>query len=280
MQRNRLIKRKTIKRHQNTGVVDEKLQPREQKEDDNFLTSSNSSSENSDNQIDDIEEKNNSLQKKRAKTRQNVEKRKIENSVSSMKIEKEKIMNIVVVTPTVAGSGDADNIENHSNQNQNDSQKEEQEQRQKQQRNVHKREKERKLNKAPKELYDDKGNQKEETEPMKNLNYKEPLHQTEQELLNSLEKVDKRKITQKFTREEVSKHTKPNDVWIIVNGSVYDVSRYFYLHPGGQRALLKFAGRDASENVQYHSWRMMWLLDHYFYIGKVAGEDSGNCHVM
>jgi len=109
---------------------------------------------------------------------------------------------------------------------------------------------------------------------------RKPRFDSEQDLLEALQKVDKKKITSIFSSVEVSKHNKPEDLWIIVKGKVYDISPYFYFHPGGQRALLKFAGKDATENVQFHSWRMMWLLDNYFFIGKLEGYSDESCTFM
>jgi hypothetical protein len=43
-----------------------------------------------------------------------------------------------------------------------------------------------------------------------------------------------------FTVEEVAKHNKNNDYWIIINGKVYDVSDFYLEHPGNARDLLRF----------------------------------------
>jgi cytochrome b involved in lipid metabolism len=49
-----------------------------------------------------------------------------------------------------------------------------------------------------------------------------------------------------LTAEDVSKHAKKDDAWIIVDGKVYDVTSYVDTHPGGD-AILTHAGGDASE---------------------------------
>ncbi|KAI1311609.1 hypothetical protein EDD11_003349 [Mortierella claussenii] len=46
---------------------------------------------------------------------------------------------------------------------------------------------------------------------------------------------------------EVAKHNKPDDCWVIVNGQVLDVTKFLPDHPGGKKAILIFAGRDATE---------------------------------
>jgi len=47
--------------------------------------------------------------------------------------------------------------------------------------------------------------------------------------------------------EEVAKHTTKADCWVVVNGEVLDVTKFLSEHPGGELAILTFAGRDASE---------------------------------
>jgi cytochrome b involved in lipid metabolism len=37
-----------------------------------------------------------------------------------------------------------------------------------------------------------------------------------------------------------------DDKWIVVDGLVYDVSRFHKIHPGGARIISHFAGQDAS----------------------------------
>ncbi|KAF9110218.1 hypothetical protein BGX27_006636 [Mortierella sp. AM989] len=46
---------------------------------------------------------------------------------------------------------------------------------------------------------------------------------------------------------EVAKHNTPEDCWVIVNGQVLDVTKFLPDHPGGKKAILLFAGRDATE---------------------------------
>merc|ERR550514_353148 len=49
-----------------------------------------------------------------------------------------------------------------------------------------------------------------------------------------------------ITAEEVAAHDKPGDVWIIVNNKVINVSEFVKVHPGGEAAIMAFAGNDAS----------------------------------
>jgi len=50
-----------------------------------------------------------------------------------------------------------------------------------------------------------------------------------------------------FTVAEVAKHTTKGDCWVILNDRVLDVTNFLSSHPGGELAILTFAGRDATE---------------------------------
>merc|ERR1711933_714145 len=46
---------------------------------------------------------------------------------------------------------------------------------------------------------------------------------------------------------EVAKHTTKGDCWVVVAGEVLDVTSFLSQHPGGELAILTFAGKDATE---------------------------------
>ncbi|RXN10819.1 fatty acid desaturase 2 [Labeo rohita] len=50
-----------------------------------------------------------------------------------------------------------------------------------------------------------------------------------------------------YTWEEVQKHTKSGDQWIVVERKVYNVSQWVKRHPGGRRIIGHYAGEDATE---------------------------------
>ncbi|KAM6502184.1 fumarate reductase [Amanita muscaria] len=54
-------------------------------------------------------------------------------------------------------------------------------------------------------------------------------------------------VSGEYTLEDVAKHTKKDDVWVVVNGQVLDVTKFLPDHPGGEKAILLYAGRDATE---------------------------------
>lgn len=51
-----------------------------------------------------------------------------------------------------------------------------------------------------------------------------------------------------FTMEEVSKHNKESDCWVVVKNVVLDLTQFLDDHPGGRESIIKFAGQDATES--------------------------------
>ncbi|ORY36462.1 Flavocytochrome c [Rhizoclosmatium globosum] len=56
-----------------------------------------------------------------------------------------------------------------------------------------------------------------------------------------------KKTLREITTAEVAKHNKENDCWVIVNGQVLDATPFLNDHPGGKKAILIYAGKDATE---------------------------------
>ena len=50
-----------------------------------------------------------------------------------------------------------------------------------------------------------------------------------------------------ISAEEVAKHDKDGDCWLIIEDQVYDVSQFMKLHPAGKNIIMKYAGKDATE---------------------------------
>jgi cytochrome b involved in lipid metabolism len=64
-----------------------------------------------------------------------------------------------------------------------------------------------------------------------------------------------------YTAKEVSEHKTPeNGLWVIVDGTVYDVSKFINEHPGGPRILRRSAGKDASKSFWKVSLPVVCLL--------------------
>eukprot|EP00933_Yihiella_yeosuensis_P037531 TRINITY_DN31497_c0_g1_i1.p1 TRINITY_DN31497_c0_g1~~TRINITY_DN31497_c0_g1_i1.p1 ORF type:complete len:967 (-),score=281.29 TRINITY_DN31497_c0_g1_i1:158-3058(-) len=52
------------------------------------------------------------------------------------------------------------------------------------------------------------------------------------------------------TVEEVAKHNKKDDAWIILFGEAIDVTKWIPIHPGGEQAIISYLGQDATEEWQ------------------------------
>lgn len=50
----------------------------------------------------------------------------------------------------------------------------------------------------------------------------------------------------KYTLSEVQTHDKENDAWIALHGSVYDITEWISVHPGGY-IIMNGVGTDATE---------------------------------
>jgi cytochrome b involved in lipid metabolism len=49
-----------------------------------------------------------------------------------------------------------------------------------------------------------------------------------------------------LTASEVAKHNSASDCWIIIQGSIYNVTQYLNIHPGGSDRIAPFCGQDAT----------------------------------
>ncbi|KAK7033078.1 acyl-CoA dehydrogenase [Favolaschia claudopus] len=85
-------------------------------------------------------------------------------------------------------------------------------------------------------------------------------------------------MSKQFTFEEVAKHNKPGDLWIVVDAKVYDLSKFQNMHPGGISVLSdeEVAGQDATES--FFALHRQEVLERPQYkrlqIGVIAGEKS------
>ncbi|KYQ90085.1 hypothetical protein DLAC_08669 [Tieghemostelium lacteum] len=77
-----------------------------------------------------------------------------------------------------------------------------------------------------------------------------------------------------FRLEEIAQHNTVDSCWMIIYNKVYDITSYIPSHPGGKNALLRFAGKDGTENVQFHSNRMLELLNNNYFIGHLAKDQQ------
>nr|GMD25166.1 cytochrome B5 [Ipomoea batatas] len=73
-----------------------------------------------------------------------------------------------------------------------------------------------------------------------------------------------------YTLAQVSQHNNANDCWLIIDGKVYDVTKFLEDHPGGDEVLLSSTGKDATDDFEDvgHSSSARAMMDEY-YVGDI-----------
>lgn len=73
-----------------------------------------------------------------------------------------------------------------------------------------------------------------------------------------------------LTGVEIAKHNSTESCWVIVHGKAYDLTDFLPEHPGGSKIILKYAGKDATE--QYEPIHPPDTLDKYLAQSKHLGQ--------
>ena len=75
-----------------------------------------------------------------------------------------------------------------------------------------------------------------------------------------------------MTMEEVSKHNQTDDMWIVLHGKVYDVTKFLEDHPGGRDIMIENAGMDVKNQFEdmLHSKQARQQTTQ-FHIGDIEG---------
>ncbi|KAF4616119.1 hypothetical protein D9613_011485 [Agrocybe pediades] len=86
------------------------------------------------------------------------------------------------------------------------------------------------------------------------------------------------KTLKEYTWEEVAKHNKEGDVWIVIDAKVFDVSKFANMHPGGSNVLYaeSVAGKDATQAFFGLHRHEVLLRPQYkrLQIGVIHGEEE------
>ena len=87
--------------------------------------------------------------------------------------------------------------------------------------------------------------------------------------IEKIEKIEKKEKKKEYTIDDVKKHNKKNDAWIVINNKVADITNWISKHPGGD-IIMKGVGKDATElfNNIGHSTYAIKMLKKYE-IGKL-----------
>jgi len=83
--------------------------------------------------------------------------------------------------------------------------------------------------------------------------------------------------TKEYTVEEVARHNKDGDCWVIIRDEVYDVSKFMVDHPGGKDSILLYAGGDATEQFELmHQESVLKKYGPGLVIGKLKKNPTSN----
>lgn len=81
----------------------------------------------------------------------------------------------------------------------------------------------------------------------------------------------------KIPWDEVKQHTSKDDLWLLIDGRVYDVTPFLGLHPGGGHLIVEASGKDATskfEQTHGEGLRYSLRLLNQFFIGDCVGFDE------
>lgn len=61
-------------------------------------------------------------------------------------------------------------------------------------------------------------------------------------------------MSKTFSKEDVASHNKPDNLWVVIDEDVYDLTKFQDEHPGGKKILSRVGGKDASKQFwKYHN---------------------------
>ena len=76
----------------------------------------------------------------------------------------------------------------------------------------------------------------------------------------------------------LKQHNKRDDAWMALYGKVYNVTAYMPYHPGGEKELMRVAGRDGTKLFGVPVWK---CSDETFLLTPYSSRDAwvGECRV-
>jgi len=82
-------------------------------------------------------------------------------------------------------------------------------------------------------------------------------------------------LSEIFSLDDVAKHNRPDDLWVVVGDEVYDMTKYQEEHPGGKKILQKVAGKDATKQFRkYHRDAILIRFRDDLKVGVLGTEED------
>jgi alkylation response protein AidB-like acyl-CoA dehydrogenase/predicted heme/steroid binding protein len=107
------------------------------------------------------------------------------------------------------------------------------------------------------------------------LSFNQLPNNTGPSLLSHIQFTMASRGSMKLTMEDVSKHNSEADCWVVVDGVVYDVTKFLKAHPGGKSILLAYAGKDiTNEFYDFHSRDVLEKYGPKLKVGTIG--ENGN----
>ncbi|RIA92449.1 cytochrome b5-like heme/steroid binding domain-containing protein [Glomus cerebriforme] len=81
----------------------------------------------------------------------------------------------------------------------------------------------------------------------------------------------------KYTIDEVSLHKTKDDAWTVFNGKIYNITPYLKFHPGGEKELMRSAGKDGTKLfMSTHAWVNYDFMLEKCFVGFLVGEQRNS----
>eukprot|EP00916_Digyalum_oweni_P025863 GHVL01042571.1.p2 GENE.GHVL01042571.1~~GHVL01042571.1.p2 ORF type:complete len:121 (+),score=31.88 GHVL01042571.1:45-407(+) len=71
-------------------------------------------------------------------------------------------------------------------------------------------------------------------------------------------KLDMSKNLPKYSLSDVAEHNTEKSIWVVIGSCVYDLTTFSKYHPGGKPVILRYAGKDCTDEFnQLHNERVL-----------------------
>ncbi|GBG25553.1 Long-chain specific acyl-CoA dehydrogenase, mitochondrial [Hondaea fermentalgiana] len=81
--------------------------------------------------------------------------------------------------------------------------------------------------------------------------------------------------------KELAQHSTKENAWLVIDGNVYDVSKFAMLHPGGEEILYEYAGQDVTETFYgLHRHEVLAKYAPKLLVGRLEGTGEDELSIL